>query len=92
MKRLMLGVAVAVAILLNSGISTAGLLGSGGFRGVGTSACSPCGDFVAARCGCGPQCQTVQEVVWETQQYTCMKTVYDQCTESVPVSCTRNVY
>ena len=31
MKRLMLGAAVAVAMLLNSGILTSGLLGSGGF-------------------------------------------------------------
>jgi hypothetical protein len=65
MKRLMLGAAAAVTVLLNSGVLMAGLLGKGGYSGCATSACSPCGDFVAARCGNGPQCQMVQETIWE---------------------------
>jgi hypothetical protein len=92
MKRLMLGAAAAVAVLLYSGVLMAGVLGAGGFLGCPTSACSPCGDFVAARCGTPTGCGIQQDVVWETEQYNCMKTVYDYCTETRPISCVKNVY
>ena len=92
MKRIMLGTAAAVMMLLDSGIASAGLCGLGGFSNCPTDACNECGDFAAAKCGCGVQYRTVRKVVWDRQQYTCMRTVYDRCTETVPVPCTRNVY
>ncbi|MCP4174434.1 MAG: hypothetical protein GY758_27095, partial [Fuerstiella sp.] len=92
MKRIMLGAVAAAMMLLDSGIATAGLCGLGGFSSCPTDTCHECVDFAAAKCGCDVQYRTVRKVIWDQQQYTCMKTVYDRCTETVPVSYTRNVY
>ena len=92
MKRLMVGVAAAVIMLMNGGMANAGLLGLGGYQSCPTGACDACGDFAGAKCGCGVKYKTVREVVWEQKQCKSMRVVIDRCTETVPVSCLRNVY
>ncbi|MCR9202084.1 MAG: hypothetical protein NXI04_25865, partial [Planctomycetaceae bacterium] len=92
MKRLMVGAAATVILLLNGGVSHAALFGLGGYQSCSTQACNQCGDFAAAKSGCVTGYRTVRDVVMDQQQYTCMTTVYDRCTECVPVPVTRNVY
>ncbi len=89
MSRLVLSVTFALTLLISADNAAAGLLAHGGFS---ASPVSTGGDFLAATCNAPVAPAMQQQVVWETEKYNCKRTVYDYCTETVPVTCRRKVY
>jgi hypothetical protein len=94
MKRKM-WIALVAALMSWTGADSAdaGLFcGMGGYDCCPPSCCAPSGEYCQARISHCPSYRTVQETVWETEEYCCPETVYETCMEKVPVTCTRTVY
>ena len=70
----------------------AGYCGAASYNCCPKAACAPSGDYCAARKCCKTSYQVVKETVWEKQNVTCCKTVYDTVCCKVPVKCWKNVY
>ena len=84
-------VAASLLALANDTRVEAFYCGAASSRCCPSDACAPCGNFCAAKRCCGARYRTVRETVYEQQTINCCRTVYEQCCEQVPVTCTRNV-
>ncbi|MBW3543776.1 MAG: hypothetical protein KY476_26305, partial [Planctomycetes bacterium] len=84
MKHAICTVAAALLMLAAADQTFAGYCGGDGYNCCPSQACAAGGDYCAAKHCCKTCYKTVTETVWEKEEYTACKTVYDVVCEKVP--------